>query len=699
MEGRRGAARRRRRSRRGRSLRGRTLIAAALAVGAAFIGAVAVAGVVTASSYYDGLQKLDELEQPRLPVNTNIYARDGSRLSVIASAENRRLIPLRNMGTWLPAATVAIEDRRFYEHDGVDWKAVGRAAVKNLEAGRLAEGGSTLTQQLVRNIFPQITAEVSLKRKVNEAVVALELEKRYSKEWILEQYLNTVPYGQNSYGAEAAAETYFNKRTRDLTIAEAAMLAGLPQAPSRFNPFTNRSAARARRDEVLQAMRAEGMITAAEYAAAVAAVVDLERGELFGRAAEAYFVQYVRTTLENDEQFGAEAVLSGGLRVTTTIDRGKQALAYSAMRQVLSKPPCLFDPKPACGPAAALVSIRPATGEIVAMASTSTFRSTQFNFAQGQRQPGSTFKPFTLAAAIEAGIEPARVYYQSAPFQITKNDQWGRIYGEWKVRTGNYAGRISIERATVASDNTVFAQLILDVGPEQVKDVAERLGIVDSELEAVPSLTLGSKGVTPLEMTSAYATLAAGGVYRKPRAITQVGFAADRDRLIKYSSRGKRVISDGVAAEVTRILGLNMVGGTGRNARTTDQRPQAGKTGTTDDAADAWFCGYTPDLATCVWIGYPVSEQFPLRNIEGVSTVFGGTLPSDIWQIFMDGALRNVPASDFPEPKSPPKYIANFRSEFTERAVEVIPPAIKKEIENAKGRDGGAAGGGGAPGP
>ncbi len=489
MEGRKGASRRTRRSSRGRHTRSRAVLTGVLVTFLVlFVGAVVVAAV-GASNYYDGLTHLDELQQVPQGQNSAIYARDGSRLTVIASDKNRRYVSLDRISKWLPEATIAIEDRRFYEHHGVDWKAVGRAAVKNLEAGRVAEGGSTLTQQLVRNIYPQITNEVTLKRKLNEALVARELEEQHPKQWILEQYLNTVPYGHSAYGAEAAAQIYFSKSAKDLTMAQAALLAGLPQGPSRYDPFVHARAAKDRRAEVLQAMLDQGVITQDEFAQASASKLGLKRGDLFGRTTEPYVEQYVRSQLESDTEFGASAVLGGGLKVTTTIDPQMQKLAYNAMRNVLKLPPCAGAPKASCDPAAALVSIRPSTGEIVAMTSTSKFKNTQFNFAQGQRQPGSTFKPFTLAAAIEAGINPATTYYQSAPFTIDKTDQWGQIYGPWKVHTADsgYKGRISLENATLASDNTVYAQLILDVGPEEVKDVAAADGHqpVDADGRAV----------------------------------------------------------------------------------------------------------------------------------------------------------------------------------------------------------------------
>ena len=483
-------------------------------------------------------------------------------------------------------------------------------------------------------------------------------------------------------------------------MGQAALLAGLPQGPSRYDPFVHAKAAKDRRAEVLQAMLDQGVITQAEYDEASASKLGLKRGDLFGRTTEPYVEQYVRSQLESDTEFGSQAVLGGGLKVTTTIDPAMQKLAYNAMRNVLKLPPCPKAPKASCDPAAALVSIRPSTGEIVAMTSTSKFKNTQFNFAQGQRQPGSTFKPFTLAAAIEAGINPATTYYQSAPFTIDKTDQWGQIYGPWKVHTADsgYKGRISLERATLASDNTVYAQLILDVGPEEVKDVAQRMGINQSPLQAVPSLTLGSNSVTPLEMASAYASFAAGGVYRKPRIISKITFAGS-DRVVKVKSKGKRVMADGVASEVTRILGRTCAAARAptRGRRTTGRRPVRRAPPTTSRTPGS--AATRPTSRPACGSATRCRRSTRCTTSRASAPVFGGTLPAAIWHGFMDAALAKVSPHDFPEPKNPPTFISNFRSEFTERAVVVAPPVTPdKPKKGDKGRDGGAAGGGGASG-
>ncbi len=650
-----------------------------------FVSVVVVAAV-GASNYYDGLTHLDELQQVPQGQNSAIYARDGSRLTVIASDKNRRFVSLDRISPWLPDATIAIEDRRFYEHHGVDWKAVGRAAVKNLEAGRVAEGGSTLTQQLVRNIYPQITNEVTLKRKLNEALVARELEDQHPKQWILEQYLNTVPYGHSAYGAEAAAQIYFSRSAKDLTMAQAALLAGLPQGPSRYDPFVHAKAAKDRRAEVLQAMLDQGVITQDEYAEASASKLGLKRGDLFGRTTEPYVEQYVRSQLESDTEFGSQAVLGGGLKVTTTIDPAMQKLAYNAMRNVLKLPPCPKAPKPSCDPAAALVSIRPSTGEIVAMTSTSKFKNTQFNFAQGQRQPGSTFKPFTLAAAIEAGINPATTYYQSAPFTIDKTDQWGQIYGPWKVHTADsgYKGRISLERATLASDNTVYAQLILDVGPEEVKDVAQRMGINQSPLAG------GAVADARLELRHAARDGVGVRVVRRRWRLPQ---AADHleDHVRRLGPRREGEV-EGQARDGRRRRRRGDAHPGREHARrhrharadvaTTVRRPARRAPPTTSATPGSAATRPTSRRACGSATPSPRSTRCTASRASARSSAARCPPPSGTasWTT----RWRKVSPHDFPEPKNPPTFISNFRSEFTERAVVVAPPVPTREAQEGR---------------
>ncbi len=692
-EARSGTRRRRKAARLSRRRRRIVLIVSALLLITVGFGGLVGAGLAIGSRYIDQIDsEVSALEAHPFAENSIIYARNGQQLAIVPSAENRQYVPITRISPWLGRATVAIEDRRFYEHHGVDWKAVARAAMRNLTAGKVEEGGSTITQQLVRNLY--LTREVSYSRKIKEAALALQYEKTHTKSQILEQYLNFVPYGHFAYGAEAAASTYFSIHASALTIPQAALLAGLPQAPSQFDPFLHPAAARARRTEVLKAMLDQSMITQAQYASAQRAPLGLKRGTRYLDTASRfpYFVNYVRSALQDDPAFGAAAVRNGGLRVRTTIDPRLQKTAYGAMRSVLRKEPCLGNPAPSCDPAAVIVSIDPRSGEIRAMASTAQFSQSQFNLAQGQRQVGSTFKPFTLATAIEEGIDPATTRYLSAPFDINPGSALFRQYGAWHPRTagGDYVGPVTIEAATLRSDNTVYARLAIDVDPRAIRDMARRLGVNRAHLSVGPAITLGVDGVTAVEMASAYATLAAQGVYHTPHAISRVDFASGA-KSKTFAVKGKRVVQDGVAAEVTRILGENMVSGTGAGARMSDHRPEAGKTGTTDQYRDAWFCGYTPVLATCVWIGYPKGE-IQLLNVEGVSRVSGPTLPADIWHAFMNAALARTPATDFPAPRHPPVF-APFQSFFTQEAVVVVPTTSGKTGKTDAG------GGGGAPPP
>jgi penicillin-binding protein 1A len=539
-------------------------------------------------------------------------------------------------------ATVAIEDHRFYEHGGVDYEGIARAAWKDLSAGHVVQGGSTITQQLVRNLY--ISKERTLSRKIKEACLAIKLSRARSKDWILGQYMNQVYYGNHAYGIEAAAQTYFSKRARFLTLSQAALLAGLPQAPSVYDPLHRPGAALARRDQVLRAMRDYGDITQAQYATAVAQKNLLLRpGRLYTRIREPYFFSYVRDQLI--EEYGANTVRTGGLRVYTTINPRLQVAARKAIRDTLYL---------RNDPAAAVVSINPANGAIRAMTAVTPGRyGNQFNLvAQARRQPGSTFKTFVLTAAVNEGMNPDTTYYTSAPFHYQPDP----YTPAWDVQTydHSYSGSISVHSATLASDNTVYAQLTLDVTPEKVAEMAHKLG-VQSHLDVVPAMGLGADAISPLEEASAYATLAAGGVYSKPMAIRRVVLAngkEDTDAGWGQPQRS-RVISDGVAYEVTKILEDNVREGTGVGAALYD-RVAAGKTGTTDNHADAWFSGYVPQLETTVWVGYPQGE-IPMENVHGIA-VAGGTFPATIWHLFMQRALANTPALTWPSPRDPVEW-------------------------------------------
>jgi penicillin-binding protein 1A len=629
----------RRRRRKARISRRRALLFVALAplilLGVLLAGAVAT-GTALATSC-----NLSSLRPVAIGQNSFVYAADGTLLGSIPAERNRQPVSLRGAGVWMPKATIAIEDRRFYEHGGVDAEGIVRALWVDIQAGRVVEGGSTITQQLVRNLY--ISRERTLERKIKEACLAIKLNRTWTKDRILTSYLNQVYFGNHAYGVEAAAQTYFSKPARELELADAALLAGLPQAPSEYDPFKRPGDAIRRRDAVLQAMVETRYITRAQYEEAVAnRRLGLKAGKLYSRIREPYFFGYVRDELI--AFYGATTVRSGGLKVYTTINPRYQRAARKAIRDTLYLPD---------DPAAAVVSIDPRNGAIRAMAAVTPGRKgNQFNLAaQARRQAGSTFKTFVLTAAVEQGLNPSSVGYVSAPFRYQPYPG----LEPWEVSTygGDYYGYSSVETATLRSDNTVYAQVTLDAGVENVVATAREMGIT-TDLPVVPSVGLGAASVSPLEMASAYATLAAGGVYSRPTAIRKVVLASGQEDT--DAGWGKvhreRVLPDWVAAEVTRVLERNVYGGTGTRAYF--GRPMAGKTGTTDNHADAWFCGFVPQLTTTVWVGYP-QAQIPMWNVHGIS-VAGGTFPAEIWRRFMEVALARAPVLAWLVAKDEPQW-------------------------------------------
>ena len=587
-----------------------------------------------------GNVSISQLKQYDIGQNSVIYAADGSRLGYIAADRNRTALKWRQISPLLKDATVAIEDRRYWQHGALDFQGILRAAWHDLTTGSLAQGGSTITQQVVRNLYiAKDKSQKTFQRKIDEAILAYELESKESKAKILTDWLNNVFYGNNAYGVEAASETYFSRHAKDVTLPEAALLAGLPQAPSQDDPIQNPAAAKFRRNEVLRAMWSQHYIKRRSvFVSAIEAPLGLRLGHRYKAVRQPQFVSFVEQQLINAPGFGSNLVHRGGLTVHTTFDQRLQRAALFAIRGVLKTPG---------DPAAALVAIDPRTGEIRALQSSNT--QTKFNYAsQARRQPGSAFKTMALTLAISRGINPLTTYYESSAFTCfppTCNPAWSPHNAE-----PGYGGSINLEEATVGSVNVVFAQLGLDLGPANVAAMAHRLG-VSSPLPAVPAITLGADEVTPLELTSAYATLAAGGVYHPPTAVTEVR-NPDGKRTGHFTSSGDRRVSDGVAYEVTKILEQNIIRGTGVAARLADGRPEAGKTGTAENFENAWFCGYTPDLATCVWVGYP-NRNAPMYSVEGFSPVFGGTIPAEIWKSFMTSALQGVPPHDWPSPKQP----------------------------------------------
>lgn len=704
---------RHRKRRRGSSRLVVLLFSSVLALGFVAVGVVVGWIVVTATTG----PKLEELKPREFGSNSQVLAADGTRLGFLQSWRVRQPVASNLIPDHMRDATVAVEDRRFYEHQGVDFEGVVRAAFRNVSSGKTVEGGSTLTMQLIRALYAD--DEKSFVRKIREAKLAEELENKYpgraGKRKILNQYLNNVPYGtaggQEVIGIQAAARAYYGKKAKDLSISEAAMLAGLPQAPTSYNPLINPDAALKRRNDVLNRMQREGMITDDQAAGAKKTPIGVKPSGFYSRKQESYVFDYIKKELVS--RYGSKMVSQGGLKVYTTIDLGLQRKARAAMANTL----------PAGGPSAAIVSVDPKNGRILAMASSSSYGDSKFNLAaQARRQPGSTFKIMTLMAAVRAGANPDSTSYVSKPLAI--NDP---IYGKIETKTydGTYSGSMSLRTATLKSDNSVYMQLALDVGPDKVKRAAVDMGIPSRQLFARPSESLGglTNGITPLEAANAYATIASGGYRNRPTAISRVVFPkSSKYPEGKVSNLGSpkraKTFSNGVTGEVTKILAANVTGGTGGRAQM--QCPAAGKTGTTDSFKDAWFSGFSPNLATSVWVGYPVPRE--MRTEFGGGPVAGGSFPAEIWGKYMRQALAGKDCGQFrkiTEPISSGKFNGRYArsggkgtgDDYGDAAKNTSPGGgnavdggVKKPTSNGGGGNGGGNGnngggnGGGNPG-
>ena len=615
-----------------RRRRRRLLLVLAIVVPLVVLAATAAGGAV----YFGSSCDLSTLRPVRQADNSLVYGANGSLIGVLPAVENRTAVARRAISPWMPKATVAIEDRRFYQHGGIDPEGIVRAFVADVSAGHIVQGGSTITQELVRNLY--LSREQTLQRKVVEACLAIKLARAWSKSRILTAYLNDVYYGNHAYGIEAAAETYFSVPASRLTLEQAALLAGLPQAPSYYDPLHNPAGALARRDEVLHALIRSGELSDTQYTEAMRDRSLHLRPSPAYASREPYFVGYVENLLQ--QAYGAATVRAGGLRIYTTIQPRLQRAAVDALSEELDG---------RHDPAGTIVSIEPATGAIRAMAAvTPGTPGNEFNLATtAQRQAGSTFKPIVLAAAVDEGMNPWATRYLSAPFYYAPL--------QWRVRTydGTYSGPETVAAATLRSDNTVYARLALDVGPDEIASMAQKLG-VQTALRPTPALALGTGAVTPLDMASVYATLAAGGVYSKPLAIRRVVFPGGKAGSGWGERQRTRVVPDWVAATVTHVLEENMLHGTGVGAHVPG-RVDAGKTGTTDDYADAWFCGYSPSLEAAVWMGYSKGE-IPMLDVHGTA-VSGPTLPATAWRLFMERALDGTANAAFAAPTSPAQFV------------------------------------------
>jgi penicillin-binding protein 1A len=581
-------------------------------------------------------------------------------------AEDRSPVAMKDIPPNLIHAVIAIEDRNFYEHHGVDVKATARALIDNLGAGQVQQGGSTITQQLVKNTLIKHPKR-ELRRKIQEAFLATRLEKELTKNQILQQYLNIIYFGNGAYGVRAAAERYFGKEPKQMTLAECALLAGLIQSPEDLNPVTHPAAAKQRRSRVIAAMLSQHKITRDEATFANASPIPTRAQSPLARGNEAnsYFLEEVKKRLLHDdptvkgdvgEVLGADdqaryqAVFRGGLKISTTFDPFMQNRAQAAVNQVIGGLPTRQF-------TAAMVAVDNSNGAVVAMVGGPNFQQSKFNLAtQGVRQTGSTFKGITLATALEAGYSPRdSVNGSHLHFPLPGKD--------WELDQDCGGGVHSLADAIAESDNCAFARTLISLGPgnhgsdgaRRVIDMAGRLGIDTDKLSAVPSLTLGTSPTSVLEMTGAYSVFANNGIRRPPMFITKV-VGPDGKVLYSDDGAGTPVLNPQLAETETDMLKGVIQHGTGRNANI--GRPAAGKTGTTTDHADAWFVGYTPQYTAGVWMGDPTCE---CSMVHALGNVFGGKYPAMMWNQFMTAATANLPPLDFAQPDKQlwpsPQYI------------------------------------------
>jgi penicillin-binding protein 1A len=660
------------RGRRRQRRRGSVGTKVAIAIGVVL--AVIAIGVIGVTSWVLNVAadapSLASCKQAEHHGNSVIYAANGERLGAIVSPEASAPVGQKRIPRKLELATVAIEDQRFFQHGGLDTQGILRAAVTDIEAGEAVEGGSTITQQLVRNLCIEHPKK-TLERKIEEAKLALEYSEHHSKRQILGQYLNTATYGtvegSTAVGVGAASLIYFSRPVWKLDTVRLALLAGLPQAPSQYNPLLYPKAAKARRNEVLQRMAKVGYLAPERARKLERRGLGLKVSHGYFDHKEPYFFDYVEHLLI--AHYGADEVRRGGLQVHTTLSPELQRVGRAAIAEALYEPE---------DPASAFVSIDPRNGDIRAMVNSTDYADDQFNLAaQGHRQPGSTFKAFVLTTAIKQGIDPYSTYYESKPLDLNLPE-----WGHWEVHTADegYQGTINLQQATVTSDNTVFAQLDLDVGPENVAATAKSMGIT-THLQGLPAEGIGGLkyGVSPLELSDAYATLASGGIRHRPVAIDRVilpGGKVDHPQ----GPDPKRVLSPAIAWQVTRLLRDNITEGTG-TAAYTGCVGQAGKTGTTDNETDAWFSGYQPNLATAVWVGYPESNAISMTSVHGI-TVFGGTFPAEIWHSLYANA--GVKCEEFDEPEEQVEWSPGF-GQFTAAAPGTEGAKLKKGAANKAG--------------
>jgi penicillin-binding protein 1A len=598
-----------------------------------FVIVVGVAALWAFTILPRSLPSVTALETLQPIQGTKIYDDNDEPMTEL-HVERRILVPLAQIPQSLRDAILATEDRRFYKHWGIDPIGVARAVVQNYRRGRIVEGGSTITQQLTKVLF--LTPDKSLERKLKEAVLALELERRYSKDRILEMYLNQVYFGHGSYGVEAAARTFFGKPVSELTVKEAALIAGLPRAPSNYSPFDRGEAAKRRREVVLRRMVDFGVLKdeeAKRLAKTDLGLIPPERRRTTGQ----YFVDYVQQSLE--AKYGPDLVLKGGLNVYTTLNPTMQLAAEQSLRDGLKAlQGRSAQARPGESPEGAVITVEPQTGYVKAMVGGSDFFRSEFNRAvQAKRQPGSAFKPFIYIAALEAGFTPAS-QIEDSPVSYTV----GGSQPVWKPENYDrkFRGSTTLQQAIEESVNVVTVKLQERIGLAKTIQVARRLGVT-SPLDVNLSLALGTSDLSLLELTSAYGALANQGTWMPPVTIRYVTDAQGK-LLEEHVPEGRDALAPETAYVITQMLRGVVERGTGQAAKALG-RPIAAKTGTTNDYSNAWFIGFTPRLATGVWVGYDRP-----RSLGKDET--GSRVAVPIWVGYMGRVLGDSPKEDFQVP-------------------------------------------------
>lgn len=607
---------------------------------------VVVLACVVGATWLLGLPDYSDIRSYANTGITTVYANDRQTVLAKLYLENRIEVAQDEVSPYVFEGTVATEDERFYEHGGIDPIGIARALFVNAASGGASEGASTITQQLVRNtvLLDEMT-DRTIKRKVREMYIASQAERQYSKDEILLMYVNVVNYGDGCYGIEAASRDYFGKHASELTLSEAALLVGIPQSPNANNPREHMDNAMARRAVVLQRMLSNGYITQSEYDAVINDTPVLSSDTVDEDTVAdiaPYFIDYVRNQLDSNPEFPATAIARGGLSVYTTLDPSLQEDANNAIRQNIRYMDSEFD--------ASLVSVDPDDGAIVSMVGGKDYETSKFNLAtQMSRQAGSSFKTFTLLSALGEGLDPDNTYIDSSsPVQVGK---------DWTVSNseGHGYGSMSVTSATTSSVNTVYAQLVHAIGAGKTAEVAHACGI-KSNLVDDDTITLGTSGVNPLEMASAYATIANGGFYHEPYCVTRITDSSGETVYEHEASQARRAISAAVAQKATQILETVISYGSGTGARLSSGQPCAGKTGTSEHGRDLWFCGFTPQLSTAVWAGYVNEKE---------TSMYGGTICAPIWRDFMNAALAGKPVEQFPTTSERINYKPSRTWDFT----------------------------------